>query len=109
MIKRRVTWILNVALWKGLALIQSFQLYTATLAEGAKPHIAPTLVLQLATWLPRAFLAPLIFQLSQRYPLEKFPSVRSLMFLPLIGFGCVLLQVESLTAAMVLYADATWT
>ena len=109
MMRLRIKWILNVALWIGLALIQSFQLYSSSSAEGGTPHIGPTLALQFATWLPWAFLAPGIFHLSQRYPLEKFPSVRTLILLPLVGIGCVLLQVESHTAAMVLYPDTNWT
>ena len=100
-------WILNTGLWTVIALLQSYQSYTSILAEGSTPDFTQVLFLQLSTWLPWAILTPLLFGFSQRYPLERMGSIRSLMLYPSLGVACVAVQILSHTIGMVAFPSET--
>lgn len=106
MLRTRTHWLLNFALWTGVALVQSFQSYTGALSEGLNPQFGSVLGLQLATWYPWAFLAPVLFDISRRYPLDRLFSYRTLLVFPLIGLACVSVQIFAHTVGMVLFPSS---
>jgi two-component sensor histidine kinase len=100
--RRTALWTLNISLWTSIALLQSFQSYSAVASEGMTPHFDQILLLQIATWCPWAFIAAVLFTVCSRYPLEQLISVRSIVLFPLLGLASVALQILIHTAAMVL-------
>lgn len=100
---RPSTWLFNLLLWTFIAALQGLQSYTSSVSEGMKTDFMREFGIQVMTYYPWALLGPLLFEYFRRFPVERFASVRTLLFLPLVAASCIMLQIASHTWGMILF------
>jgi two-component system LytT family sensor kinase len=90
--RRWFRWILVFAGWTSLALFFASQTYLAYKYSGGEAHLGIILKLNFGDWYLWGLLAPAIFWLARRYPLDHEKITRSGLVHLIAGVGMALLK-----------------
>ena len=98
-------WRYNILFWTSIVFLDSIQSYIALQSEGAEGEITRLVMLKTTTYCPWAFIGPALFMYFHKFPLDRFFSVRTLVFLPMIAVVSCTAQIAFQTLGAILFAS----
>ncbi len=95
---RRRRWVSAFGFWTAVGLFFSLQSLVSYAANGSEVHVGATLVFRMSHWYAWGLLAPLIFRLARRVPLDRQRWRRGMPVHVAAAAGIVVLQMGLSTA-----------